>query len=125
MLQPHKRRIYTFNTGLRWWLLLAFHAIVFGLFVFFYEDIRTLNPEILTNNRLRLIIPAWTGLLLLHLLYVWIIALRMGRKRKRDSRIRQRLLALPDPSMHIPQLPSGTYVMPMDDELDDNAPAYN
>ncbi|MEQ8676418.1 MAG: hypothetical protein RLP44_04835 [Aggregatilineales bacterium] len=118
MINPTKRRIRRGNAGLGWWLLLAIHALIFAFVVMFFPEIQQLNPELLTDNRLLFIVPAWGFFLLLHLAYVLVVDARLTVKRKRDARIIKRIYALPDPRQNVPQLPAGTYVVPLDDELD-------
>lgn len=118
MINPTKRKIRHANAGLGWWLLLALHALSFAFVMMTFPQLQKINPELLTDNRLRFVIPAWALLLLLHLTYVLVVDARLNVKRKRDARIIKRVYALPDPRKNIPQLPSGTYVVPLDDELE-------
>lgn len=126
MIRPEKRKIRRANAGIRWWLLLAVHAVIFAVVIAFYPDIQGINPAVLTDNRLRLLLPAWGVFLLLHLIWVFIVDNRISAKRKRDERILKRLAAMADPNRkQVPQLPAGTMVMERDTDLENRYNAAN
>lgn len=82
-LRPDRRK-----NALRWWLFLAFHAACFAALVLNYDALLDLAPEIITNNRAQVLLPVWSGLLVLHL---WMVLMIDARFSARNRRIRERL----------------------------------
>lgn len=100
--RPEQRRIRSRRLLVRLWLLFALHALIFGLFMYFYPRLHRSQPDMLDTNTAQIIIPVWAGALVLHLLVTALIDWRLLAVIARDERIRRRLEATesthtPDP----------------------------
>ncbi len=100
--RPEQRRIRSRRLLVRLWLIFAIHALIFGLFVYFYPRLQHSRPDMLDTNMAQIIILAWAGALVLHLLVTALIDWRLLAVIARDERIRRRLETIesthtPDP----------------------------
>lgn len=89
--RPEQRRIRSRRLLVRLWLIFAAHALIFGLFVYFYPRLHQSQPDLLDTNTAQIAIPAWAGALALHLLVTALIDWRLLTGIARDERIRRRL----------------------------------
>jgi hypothetical protein len=88
---PSQHRLPRRTIGLRVWTLLGYHAAIFGLFVALLPTLIETQPDRFDTNAARLAIPAWAGIVVLHLLATALIDRRMIRLRARAERIRKRI----------------------------------
>lgn len=71
------------------WVLLALHAIPFAALIFAYPSLLERYPHILNDNLVKLAIPAWAGLLILHLLLASVLEIRENAVYERRERERR------------------------------------
>lgn len=76
--------------GIVRWVLLIIHVIPFAVLIFGYPLIYEQFPDVMEDNLIKLLIPAWSGLILLHLLLAAFLDMREGlvygrREKQRRS----------------------------------------
>lgn len=64
--------------GIVRWILLFMHVVPFAALVIAYPVVYEQMPELFEDNQIKLLIPAWAGLILLHFLLVAFLDVREG-----------------------------------------------
>lgn len=92
------------------WIVLALHTLPFTALIFGYPSLLEKYPEVLNDNLVKLVIPVWAGLLILHLLWVSVLEIRENalysrRERERRQAFEQARLNTQDTRPFVPWVP--------------------